>query len=123
MKRAKFGFCLREDDKVNRVATPTKLSNYVASGVIPIYSKYLEDFEKIAKNSSYCIPIDNEEINIEEIIKFCRKEIDEGEIYKDFKGCFGTYYSKVYHLENLEKILVSMLQKYNKVLDNKQTNM
>ena len=36
MKQAKFGFALREDTVVNRVATPTKLANYVASGIILI---------------------------------------------------------------------------------------
>lgn len=40
----KFGFVLRNDVPVNRVATPTKLSSYLSAGVIPVFSKYLKDF-------------------------------------------------------------------------------
>lgn len=114
MRKAKFGFCLRENEKVNQVATPTKLSNYVSNGVIPIYSKYLGDFEKIAKNSKYCISVDNEKINIDKIVEFCRKDIMEEDIYEDFKECFGMYYSKEHHLERLSEIFVPLIKKYNK---------
>jgi hypothetical protein len=33
-----FGFCLRADHLLNRVAFPTKLAEYVAAGVVPILS-------------------------------------------------------------------------------------
>lgn len=109
MKRAKFGFCLRENEKVNHVATPTKLSNYVANGVIPIYSKYLEDFDKIARNSKYCISVDDEKINIDEIVEFCGRDMRGEDVYEDFKKCFGIYYSKEHHLEKLGKVLGAII--------------
>lgn len=34
--RADYGFVLREDNAVNRVSCPTKLSEYLATGVVPI---------------------------------------------------------------------------------------
>ncbi len=40
----KFGFVLREDTTVNRVATPTKFSTYMASGVIPVFSSCVDGF-------------------------------------------------------------------------------
>lgn len=46
LARAKYGFVIRDDNPVNRVATPTKLSSYIANGVIPIYSKSLTAFEE-----------------------------------------------------------------------------
>ncbi len=53
----RYGFVLRDDDKVNRVATPTKLSVYAACGLIPIYSPVLSDFFRHAAPISYGIPV------------------------------------------------------------------
>ncbi|MFC2728177.1 MAG: hypothetical protein ACFN4Y_00735 [Centipeda sp. (in: firmicutes)] len=45
--RAGWGFILRDDNAVNRVACPTKLIEYMEYGVLPIIkSKYLGDFEE-----------------------------------------------------------------------------
>jgi hypothetical protein len=40
----KYGFMLREDHVVNRVATPTKVSSYRAAGVIPVMTRAAQDF-------------------------------------------------------------------------------
>jgi hypothetical protein len=46
--RAHFGFVLRDDHVVNRVACPTKLQEYLAHGVLPIVeSRSLGDFEAL----------------------------------------------------------------------------
>ena len=113
MKKAKFGFCLRENVKVNRVATPTKLSNYIANGVIPIYSKYLVDFKKIADSSRYCISFDNENTSMDMIVALCNKEITGENVLKDFKEHFGLYYSKEFHLRRLERLVSPMMKEVN----------
>lgn len=41
---AKYGFVIRDDSVINRVATPTKISSYIANGVIPVYSSSLAAF-------------------------------------------------------------------------------
>jgi hypothetical protein len=47
-----YGFCLREDLVLNRVACPTKLVDYVAAGVVPILSfAGIGDFEKLGLQS------------------------------------------------------------------------
>ncbi|MGM9484162.1 hypothetical protein ACS5PN_23415 [Roseateles sp. NT4] len=40
----KYGFVLREEHVVNRVATPTKVSSYMAAGVIPVMTRAAQDF-------------------------------------------------------------------------------
>lgn len=40
----KYGFVLREPHVVNRVATPTKVSSYMAAGVIPVMTDAVEDY-------------------------------------------------------------------------------
>lgn len=42
----KYGFALRETHVVNRVATPTKVSSYMAAGVIPVMTRAAQDFAK-----------------------------------------------------------------------------
>lgn len=47
-RRATFGFVLRDDVAVNRVACPTKLIEYLGYGVIPIvFSPAIGDFEAL----------------------------------------------------------------------------
>lgn len=40
----KYGFVLRAPHVVNRVATPTKVSSYMAAGVIPLMTTAVEDY-------------------------------------------------------------------------------
>lgn len=47
-EKAEFGLILREDSVVNRVASPTKLTEYLAWGMIPILdSDEIGDFKKL----------------------------------------------------------------------------
>ncbi len=102
MAKAKFGFCLREDSIINRVATPTKLSTYIAHGVIPIYSSYIEDFTRQAKNCPYCMCVDYSAANgADAVIELCRKNVDSDSVYSAYTELFGNYFSKSYH----EKLL------------------
>lgn len=42
--KAKYGFVIRDNSIVNRVSTPTKISTYIANGIIPVYSPSLVSF-------------------------------------------------------------------------------
>lgn len=46
LAKAKYGFVIRDDSVINRVATPTKISSYVSNGVIPVYSSSLAAFSE-----------------------------------------------------------------------------
>lgn len=54
-RKASFGFILRDDNEVNRVACPTKLVEYLSNGVIPIVkSERIGDFPEL--NYAYTRP-------------------------------------------------------------------
>lgn len=92
MQKVKFGFCLREDDVVNNVATPTKLSTYVCNGVIPVYSSNIYDFHKLAKHSEFCIC--ENDANFFEKLKWCiEHNVSKEKIIDDFQKSFGDYYN------------------------------
>lgn len=42
----KYGFLLRADNILNRVAKPTKMNSYLAVGIIPIYSIVVDSLKK-----------------------------------------------------------------------------
>lgn len=98
---SKFGFCLRENITVNRVATPTKLSNYIANGVFPIYSECLSGFHNIAKKSEFCFDAD-ENATINKIVNMCNNVPKGNDVLEDFVHNFGEYYSASYHTEKLK---------------------
>ena len=105
MEKAKFGFSIRLDDPVNRVATPTKLSTYIAYGVIPIYSKCLHGFDETAHDNQFCICLDRDENSMQRLIDMCYTEIKPEEVYKQMKESFGKYYSSSYHVEHITEVL------------------
>lgn len=101
---AKFGFCLRKDIVVNNVSTPTKLSSYVANGVLPIYSKSIGDFSKISASVPYCFAVDASlkvKSDIDNIISACDKEISASDVFDSFTSAFGLYYSKSHYVEKM----------------------
>ena len=105
VRTAKFGFAIRNDDIVNLCATPTKLSTYIGSGVLPIFSNSLTSFSEQAKNSKYCFSVSVDSLNPDAIIFACNSDITANNVCDDFHSCFGKYYSRNYHIERLKSSL------------------
>ncbi|MEA4973592.1 hypothetical protein SDC9_59937 [bioreactor metagenome] len=108
LSNAKFGFIIREDVVVNQVSTPTKISTYLANGVIPIYTSSLRDFKNQANKIKYQLLYDNNDF-FSYLKNLVYKYIDPNEIYKDYLQLFNKYYNRKYHISNLEKLLKEIL--------------
>lgn len=105
--RIKYGFILREDNVVNRVSTPTKISTYLANGVIPIYSKCIASFQEVASMMTYVV----EEEDIERKIRFFdAKQIEAENVLIEYRKVFDTYYSDEYHITNLVERLTAVFK-------------
>lgn len=100
LKNVKFGFILRDDIDVNRVATPTKISSYLAAGVIPIYSTCLADFEKFSAKMQYVVPVNNVNAISPKLIKLCENDINCNDVYNEYLKVFETYYSPEYYIKS-----------------------
>lgn len=97
----KYGFIIREDTTVNRVATPTKISTYLSCGLIPIYSECLCDFNKIAKNMKYVVTASEsltEKISSDDFLN-----INPDNIFSEYKCVFETYYSRTNHIKKIRE--------------------
>lgn len=103
----KYGFLIRDDIAVNNVATPTKMSSYLAAGLIPVYSNSVNDFIKNINLSGYSVVLDanaGTKSKADEICEFDKKEIDINLLNNRIKSVFDTYYN---------------IEKYKTVINNK----
>lgn len=98
LKNVVYGFVIRDNVIVNKVATPTKLSSYLAAGVIPVFSSCLVDFSKISKkyNIGYCL---NSMDQLDELIGFIEKRKSNENIKTNIKNIFKTYYNIDYYVD------------------------
>lgn len=95
LRNIKYGFVLRKDCIVNNVATPTKISNYLSHGIIPIYSSCLKSFDNFNNNTGHhgiVFDIDNTETG--SIIQKIISEKDANSISMWCRDAFKTYYNK-----------------------------
>lgn len=115
IKNIKFGFVIREDIVVNNVATPTKLSNYLANGIIPIYSEAIKEFSHIMKNRKYQILLKNDmncKAMAETVINSdLLKSLEASSILQEYRELFALYYSKDLHLTEIGKKMKNTFQK------------
>lgn len=103
LSEVKYGFIIREDNIVNRVATPTKISTYITCGLIPIYSKCLSDFHSIAQDMEYVVCYDNE--FDDKILQLDHMDIDRFSVLKEYEDVYSRYYDIEGHKERIKRLL------------------
>lgn len=105
LKKYKYGFLLRQDIEVNRVATPTKLNSYMAAGVIPILSDYIIAFRENLSRVEYIVrvgdPADSKSI-AQAVKRLDDLRIDPQAIRLDYRKVFDTYYNKECYLREFK---------------------
>lgn len=110
---AKFGFIIRENNIINRVSTPTKISTYTANGLIPIYSECIKDFNSITKGYEYKLSFDSGDF-IEKLQKLMVDKIDPQDVYDEYSRLFALYYNPQYHSGLISYMLKSILNENQK---------
>lgn len=70
-----YGFCLRQGNMVNRVASPTKVMEYLSRNVMPILTEYVGDFSVDLKKQKLAIVLDDLD-NVS--LDYSRPEIQTG---------------------------------------------
>lgn len=105
IKRFKYGFLIRDDDTVNNVATPTKMCNYLANGIIPIFSNVIGDFTEELSSIKYSIPLGDNSEGIEKLFELEQLDIPADDVRADYSRIFENYYSEEYYVRLIsEKI-------------------
>ena len=105
LKNVKFGFILREESVVNKVATPTKTLTYIANGVIPIYSESLIGIHEILEKCNYKLEILTEDV-VKEISEFANMCINNEDVLKEFRLVYEESYDKKQHIKKIANKLL-----------------
>lgn len=105
MAKIKYGFLIREDNEVNRVATPTKMSSYLASGVIPVFSTVIHDFDKNLESYKYIIGGNNDNALLLRILKNEEQCVSICDLSNEYEKIFDTYYSRTVYISKLRNFL------------------
>ena len=103
IKNVKYGFVLREDNSVNNVATPTKFSNYLSNGIIPIYSNAVKSFAEYDSklNLGVICNLNNVEEGVENILSHMEKNITAAEIKEKCHTVFSDYYNYQMYVDKI----------------------
>ena len=99
IKRFKYGFLIRDDDTVNNVASPTKMCNYLANGIIPIYSNVIGDFRDELSGLRYSVPLGVHAEGLDKLYAIERDDIKAADVKDDFQRAFDKYYSEEYYID------------------------
>lgn len=110
IKGMKYGFVLREDCTVNNVATPTKFSNYLANGIVPIYSSSLRSFADVdaeAKIGIVC-NVDDLDTGAKRILEHMELSVNPDEMKKKCQSVFAAYYNQDMYVEKIKRKLTEL---------------
>lgn len=92
MKDFKYGFIVRDDINVNNVATPTKMNDYMAAGIIPVYSDVVAAYKENIR-TPYAISFNSDDECINKILEFESKRIEPDSIKKSYATIFQQYWN------------------------------
>lgn len=107
IRSIKYGFVIRENVTVNQVATPTKLSNYLANGIIPIYSSCISDFnsQDMKYRTGIVCDVDATDEGVERILGHMKQKIEYEKMREKCKEWFADYYSVDRYIQKIASAL------------------
>lgn len=109
LRQHKYGFVLRDEHVVNAVATPTKVSGYMAAGVIPIMTTAVRDYvdrlgglEHVVMSASR-----DPQALADRVLAMERREISPAAIAAEYRAAFDAYLSHDAYVAPLASFLRS----------------
>ena len=100
----KYGFIVRAESPVNYVATPTKLSNYMAAGLIPIVYNSVGFFEEILGKAENAVVLNGSD-DLNKIINITERSISAEDVYEEFSTLFSQFYNTDAHIKQIAEKL------------------
>ena len=103
----KYGFVLRRPHVVNAVATPTKVSSYMAAGVIPIMSTAIEDYAVAMLNVRPIVMCDElrPEAIADAILKLETQVVKAEDVLRSYSTIFESYFNHAGYASGLRQFL------------------
>ncbi len=101
LRKFKYGFIIRDNNPVNRVATPTKMNSYMANGIIPVFTDVVGAFKQNLSSMKYSIPLTTHAEGLDKLYEIEKKGVKAQEVFEDFKALFDTYYSRERYIKEI----------------------
>lgn len=110
MKKFKYGFIIRKDIEINRVATPTKMNSYLSDGIIPIYTDVIGYYKQNMSNMKYSIPLQPKSLQgLKKLFEFENKGIDRDLLLSEYKEIFDVCYNREFYVKQITRKLTEIL--------------
>jgi len=110
LQRFSHGFILREDIAINRVSTPTKLSTYMAAGVIPVLTEATPALSHILEAVPYKVivrePTDHREI-ADRLLAMTQAAPSPAQVHEAFASVFSSHFSDAVHARRIAEALAA----------------
>ncbi|MGK2285332.1 hypothetical protein [Pedomonas sp. V897] len=96
LRNFKYGFVLREHHVVNAVATPTKVSSYMAAGVIPITTTAVRDYAEKLSGIVPVVMVDEPQPRMvaEAILAVENRALEPSAILQEYTNLFENYFDR-----------------------------
>lgn len=113
LHKYKYGFILRDNHIVNRVATPTKMNSYLSNYLIPIFSNTVDDFNRYIQLDEFTIkakyPLDAKKV-AKQIIDFenVSRDYSKYKIYVD--NVFKRHYNDDTYINTIDEKIKAWFQ-------------
>lgn len=103
----KYGFVLRREHIVNRVATPTKVSTYMAHGVIPVMTRAVQDynFHLGALDPIVLSPSIDAATIADAVLAMEQRTLDAEQVLTHYRHPFEHYFNHDAYLPKLQRFL------------------
>lgn len=105
IRQYKYGFIIREDIEINRVATPTKMNSYMACGIIPIYTNVVGAFKEYLSDLRFAIPLDVIGNGIQKLYDIENDSVSAKDVLHEYDNIFGKYYNRTKYVNEISKAL------------------
>ena len=104
LRKYKYGFIIRDNNPVNRVATPTKMNSYMANGIIPVFTDVVGAFKQNLSGMKYSIPLTTQVKGLEKLYEIEKRGVTAQDVFVDFKALFDTYYSREKYIKEIASL-------------------
>lgn len=108
IRQYKYGFIIREDIEINRVATPTKMNSYLASGIIPVYTNVVGAFKEKLSNLHYAVPLDKKGNGLEKLYELEKIPIKAEDVLYEYNHVFCDYYNRTKYVNEISSLFAQM---------------
>ena len=113
LQRFSYGFILREDIAINRVSTPTKLSTYMAAGVIPVLTEATPALSRLLELVPYKVivrePTQHSEI-ADSLLDMARAAPSPAQVHAAFATVFSADFNDAVHARRIAEALAADLR-------------